>query len=407
MKQAARRSPRRAALVLIMLPLVACLGCAPAVNDWEQDAYVWSANHHPDAEIATLPLSRHRLLVLQWQVDHGAKPRHFDRRRWLHAFPAAPTVAVVRLDGYRIDQTPALVADTLADAISDWPTAPVAVEIDHDAATGRVGDYAAWLAEFEAHWRGRSPIWITALPDWQHSPDLRALLRSIDAVTLQVHAVDRPMSGLLDHDKAMAAIAAFERLADTPLFVALPTYQLRVGWDRDGAVRFVEGEQPIAASAAQERTLFVEPDTLATIARTLEQTRVASRRGIAWYRLPREGDRQSLSLATFSALVNGAPTAQALAVQARAAGDGATHDIVISNPGPLDGSLPPAIAWAAGCLPGDAAFGYRIANHRHRFERDAPGLVRAGESRTIGWIRCPRGQAPAPLIAKPPDRASA
>ncbi len=373
-------------------------GCMESTPSWEQDAYVWSGSHLPDEATATLPLSRHRLLVLQWQVDAGSVPRSFDRRAWLDAQPETPIVAVVRLDGYRIDRDPGMVADALAGEIADWPRPPIAVEIDHDAATARVAEYAAWLSDFREDWKDRSPIWITALPDWQHSPQLRTLLRSVDAVTLQVHAVDRPDNGLLDPERALTAVGAFEQLAATTLFVALPTYQLRVGWDADGSVRFVEGEQPVAGSAAREQTLFVEPEALAALARTLQSSRPPHRRGIAWYRLPRQGDRQSLSMATFGALVRGEPLAQHLIIEARPGAEGLAHDLVLHNPGPLDGSLPAAIAWADGCMPGDAAFGYRLGTNRASLERESPGLLRAGETRTIGWLHCPTGQRPVPAF---------
>jgi hypothetical protein len=387
----------RSTAPILLLALVLA-GCSPATDHWENDAYVWAGSHAPDPAIAALPLARHRLLLLQWQADGGSSPRRFDRRPWLTAFEHTPVVAVVRLDGYRIAAGPREVTEALKAEMADWPREPVAVEIDHDAATARIGDYARWLSDFKTLWENRSPIWITALPDWQHSPSFGALLRAVDAVTLQVHAVDRPDAGLLVPERALAVVRIFEQTAATPLFVALPTYQLRVGWNANGSVRFVEGEQPVAASATREQTLFVDPEGLAALARTLRETRTARRRGVAWYRLPREGDRQSLSMATFSALVSEAPTSQVVDIQAKPGSDGATHDLVLHNPGPLDGSLPAAISWAAGCAVGDAAFGYHTGRTRNELERDSPGLLRAGEQRTIGWIRCARDEQPTPVI---------
>jgi len=392
------------AIVLIsLLVLGACAKLSPA---WEQDAYVWAAGAEPDADTAALPVARHRLLVLQWRAADGEQPQRFDRRDWVEALPATAMVAVVRLDGSRISVNAASVAHALAATIGKWSRLPVAVEIDHDSATARVPEYTQWLRDFRREWAARTPVWITALPDWRNAPALGELLDSADTYTLQVHAVDRPEQGLLDAERAVAAITAFEAASDTPSFVALPTYQLRVGWDASGTVRFVEGEQAIAASSQHERTLFVDPLQLQSLARQLRDTRTQARRGLAWFRLPRILDRQTLSPVTFAALLRDQSLAQTVEITVRPTAGVGGYDLMVSNRGPFDRALPKRIAWGESCHAGDPAYGYAHAPDRKAYLLLGSGLLRTDEERVIGWIRCATGSAPVIVTPEFPEDPS-
>src|SRR5690606_12801600 len=293
------------------------------------------------------------------------------------------------------------VVRSLRQVLSDWHAGwtPQAIEIDHDSATARLGDYARWLGEFREAWGTQSPVWITALPDWRRSASLSELLDAVDAYTLQIHALDANSDELIEQERALAWIAQFEARSTTPYFVALPTYALRVGKGINGGVRFVESGTRVGAAAANEQTLFVDPTELASLAATLQTTRSSKRRGIAWFRLPVPDDRSTLSMQTFSALVAGGALERKVEAAFVPVHAGAmSFDVSLRNTGAHDTGLPRTIGLGDDCEAGDTSSGYRAAPDRRHLHRTSQGLLHSGQTRPLGWIRCTSSTPPAPTV---------
>ncbi len=389
-------------LLLALFPLAGCFaGCTQSPGSvWEQHAYLWSRT--APAMPAEVPedITALRVLVAQWRQGEDAP--------WLRAAELPETsqaalrrIVVVRLDGHAVEVAPHAVADALRARWPGWQAmhAIEAVEIDHDSATARLGDYARWLREFRRVWGGMSPVWITALPDWRRASALSQLLDAADAYTLQVHAIDADSPGLLEVDKALDWAVQFERRSRTPYFVSLPTYALRVGRDSRGGIRFIEAGNRVGAAAANERTLFADPLVLARLVARLRETASAKRRGIAWFRLPDAQQHNALSMATFEALVSGqVPERKVVAWAARVRPDGDTFDVMVRNEGQHDTGLPYSLVPDQGCEIGDAASGYRVAPERTALVRTDESRLASAQQRVLGWIRCPAQVNPALTI---------
>lgn len=363
-------------------------GCrTEGTSAWEQHAYIWS--RIDAAGLAPVPerIRALRVLVAQWSED-ADNPWLLDPGRKTGSHPV---VAVVRLDGTAVSVPPATVVHAVEQRLSGWGLAHGlhAIEIDHDSATARLADYAHWLGAFREAWGTRSPVWITALPDWRRSAVLADLLDGVDSYTLQIHALDANSDRLIDHGKALDWIEQFEARTTTPYFIALPTYVLRVGTGADSSTRFVESASRVGAAATHEKTLVVDPADLASLATILHDTRGAQRRGIAWFRLPTPGDRSTISSDTFGALVAGGRLERKVEAGLVPVKPGTmTFDLILRNVGRHDTGLPRAIALADGCETGDTSGGYATAPDRRHLERTSQGLLPRGQTRPVGWIRC-------------------
>lgn len=369
-------------------------------GDWEQHAYIWSRDESTDSVDVPKQIGALRILVAQWSSSGDAPWMLKPARPEAVSLPDS-AIAVVRLDGTAIAVSAPTVARSLKDSLfkrhAGWK--PQAIEIDHDSATARIGDYANWLREFRQEWGAQSPVWITALPDWRRSSSLSELLDAVDAYTLQIHALNANSGELIDQNQAMSWIARFEERSGTPYFVALPTYVLRVGKGHDGGVRFVESGVPIGATAADEQTLFADPTDLAALATRLRGGRSDQRRGIAWFRFPVAGDRSTISMQTFDALIAGQPLERKIEpVLVPVQVGGVTFDISLHNTGVHDTGLPRTVVLGSGCEIGDTASGFRAGQDHRQFDRASQGLLRVGEAQSLGWIRCASSTPQAPTV---------
>ena len=385
-------------ITALALYLCACKSTPRA--EWEQHAYIWSRSATPNQFSVPRDIRAVRVLVAQWSAM-GDEPWVLKSAESEALSMGMPVIAVVRLDGATINVSATTVARSLKQDLfyEGVGTPPKAIEIDHDSATARLGDYIRWLREFRREWGDQSPIWITALPDWRRSGSLPELLDVVDTYTLQVHALDADSNELVDLQHSQEWIVEFERLSDTPYFVALPTYVTRVGKDEDRGVRFVESGSRVGASAANEQTLFVDPTDLASLASTLQTSRSSKRRGIAWFRLPSPEDRSTLSMNTFRALIVGDQLERKVAIDLVSVQSGSnTFDLGLHNTGAHDTGLPRSVELGEGCEAGDTSNGYRVAQDRRELIRTSQGLLGSGQTRPLGWIRCASSTPQAPTV---------
>jgi hypothetical protein len=374
--------------LLLALALAACSEKPP--ERWEQHAYVWTRSSASSELTSPAAVGALRVLAAQWSIN-DSKPWMLKSALPTIADRPAPVVVVVRLDGSSLNVSAQTVAQTLRTNLQPWLAGQAleAVEIDHDSATSRLGEYAHWIGEFRSAWGDTSPVWITALPDWRHSDSLPELLNTVDTYTLQVHALDAKESGLMNASKALDWVSQFDSKSSTPYFIALPTYALRVGVGENDSIRFVESETPAGASAAIERTLFADPVDLATLVATLRATRSERRRGIAWFRLPDSLQRNAMSMETFNVLVaGGTPERVVSAVATSVKVGGTTFDVSLGNSGKHDTGLPSEIVLGDDCEAGDVTAGYRVDTQRGVLIRTEQARFASGQPRALGWIRC-------------------
>jgi len=380
--------------VIVSLMTLALLGgCeqqdAPPLD---QQLYVWQRQWTPAHEAALqdsrADFSTLRVLALQ----------AFPQARWSRARidPALlkrdgrSLIAVIRLDGQLQSLNQNEVTQQIQQLISDWQGQGLAlagVEIDHDAGNARLADYREFLVHLHSVLPPSMALSITALPAWLDSPELPALLSTVDSSVLQVHAVSDPRRGLFDPDRARQWAMAWSRITSKPFFLALPAYGVALLPSVDGAP-VVESEVTIESNG-QRQELLADPLQLSKLAALLRADPPAHLAGLIWFRLPLANDRRAWSLSTLRAVSRGEVLSSHLALNLTQ--HERLFDIAISNEGNLDSAWPERVTLAVeGCEGADALAGYTLQQDPNllTFTRLREGRIAAGGQRAIGWARC-------------------
>ena len=380
-------------LIILLTALVLLNGCeqqhAPPLD---QQLYVWQRQWTP-AHVAALRDSRVdfstlRVLALQAFPQAGWRRARIDSE--LLKRDGRPLIAVIRLDGQLKSLDQDEVTAQIQQVLSDWQAQGLTlsgVEIDHDAGNARLPSYRAFLA----HLRGVLPatlsLSITALPAWLDSPELPALLSTVDSSVLQVHAVSDPRRGLFDPDQARQWARNWSRLTTKPFYLALPAYGVALLPSASGAP-VVESEVPVGRGG-ERRELLADPRQLSSLAAELRADPPAHLAGLIWFRLPLAGDRRAWSLTTLGAVARGDTLDSRLSVKLSAQ-DG-LYDISLSNQGNLDTAWPERVTLTVqGCDGVDALAGYALQQSPDllTFTRLSDGRIAAGGQRAVGWARC-------------------
>lgn len=379
---------------------VAMLIAAPRAFAIEFDAYVWQRVWTDGVQSALAAsrddFARVRVLVAQAGRDGRWLETSADPRE-LAADPRA-RIAVIRYDGAGappgVDAFIAF-ATTLAARWHDAGAPLAGVEIDYDAGTSRLPDYANRLREIRARLPHELALSITALPAWLESPSLDAVLSAVDEPVLQVHSVHAPSRGLFDRALAERWARAFAPHASRGFLIALPAYESRLRFDANGGVVAVENEMPVDAARSRDgRDVRVAPADLVALLASLERDPPPRWRGIAWFRLPVAGDRRAWTLAAMRDVMSGRTPTSRMSVR-RVAREGGASDIVVANEGAAGGAAPSFVVEGQDCGAADGANGWRVerAADAWRFGADASGWLR-GETETVaGWARCGRVDA--------------
>jgi hypothetical protein len=377
--------------LLVMLALLS--GCerqdAPPLD---QQLYVWQRQWTPAHEAALkdsrADFSTLRVLALQAFPKAGWNRARIDPV--LLKRDGRPLIAVIRLDGQLKSLDQDEVAAQILQVLSDWQAQGLVlsgVEIDHDAGNARLPAYRKFLTDLRAVLPASKPLSITALPAWLDSPELPALLSTVDSSVLQVHAVSDPRMGLFDPDQARKWAGAWSRITSKPFYLALPAYGVALLPQVGGALD-VESEVPIER-VGERRELLADPQQLSTLATQLRDDPPAHLAGLIWFRLPLANDRRAWSLTTLRAVARGEALDSRLTLKLSAQ-DG-LYDVSISNQGNLDSAWPERLTLAArGCEGADALAGYALQQSPDllTFTRLRDGRIPAGGQRAIGWARC-------------------
>ncbi|MFP0197110.1 DUF3142 domain-containing protein [Pseudomonas sp. PHC1] len=377
------------ALVAVLL-LCACERQDAAPLD--QQLYVWqrqwTAAHEPALNDSRNDFSTLRVLALQVFPNAGWSRARVDSA--LLKRDARPLIAVIRLDGQLKALDPPAVTAQILQLLADWQGQGLTlagIEIDHDAGNARLPAYTEFLTHLRGVLPANLPLSITALPAWLDSPQLPALLATVDSSVLQVHAVSDPRRGLFDPEQARRWAKAWGRVTDKPFYLALPAYGVALLADVDGAP-VVESEVPLERGG-QRRELLADPQQLGRLAKALREDRPAHLAGLIWFRLPLAGDRRAWSLNTLRAVARGDALSSQLGVVFTE--QNGLQDIALRNVGNLDSAWPARITLKArGCEGADALAGYALQQTADllTFTRLRDGRLPAGGQRAIGWARC-------------------
>jgi hypothetical protein len=379
--------------MIVLMGLALLNGCerqdAPPLD---QQLYVWQ-RHWTTAHEAALRDSRAdfstlRVLALQAFPQAGWNRARIDAA--LLKRDGRPLIAVIRLDGQlkSLDQDD--VTTKIQQVIGDWQAQGLSlagVEIDHDAGNARLSTYREFLTHLRAVLPTSLPLSITALPAWLDSPELPALLSTVDSSVLQVHAVSDPRRGLFDPDQARQWVKAWSRICEKPFYLALPAYGVAL-LENDNSTPIVESEIRIERDG-KRRELLADPRQLSQLGTELRADPPAHLAGLIWFRLPLANDRRAWSLTTLRAVVRGDVLRSNLTLKLSA--QQGLYDIGILNEGNLDNAWPERLTLVAqGCEGADALAGYALQQSPDllTFTRLHEGRIGAGGQRAIGWARC-------------------
>jgi hypothetical protein len=377
----------------VLLVAVLLNGCeqqdAPPLD---QQLYVWQRQWTPAHDAALrdsrADFSTLRVLALQAFPQAGWRRARIDPA--LLKRDGRPLIAVIRLDGQLQSLDQDEITAQIQQLLSDWQAQGLTlsgVEIDHDAGNARLPAYRDFLMHLRAVLPPTLPLSITALPAWLDSPELPALLSTVDSSVLQVHAVSDPRRGLFDPDQARKWAKGWGRVTTKPFYLALPAYGVALLPGTTGAP-VVESEVPVARGG-KRRELLADPLQLRTLAMDLRADPPAHLAGLIWFRLPLAGDRRAWSLTTLGAVARADTLDSRLSVKLSAQ-DG-LYDISVSNQGNLDSPWPKRVTLAVqGCDGADALAGYALQQSPDllTFTRLNDGRIAAGGQRAIGWARC-------------------
>lgn len=380
-------------LSALLMALALLGGCerkdAPPLD---QQLYVWqrqwTANHEAALSESRADFSTLRVLALQAFPKAGWTRARIDPA--LLKQDGRPLIAVIRLDG----QLPTLdqqdITTPILQLINDWQGQGLnlaGVEIDHDAGSARLPAYREFLTHLRAALPTSMPLSITALPAWLDSPELPAVLSTVDSSVLQVHAVTDPRRGLFDPDQARRWAKAWSRITVKPFYLALPAYGVALLPSVIGAP-VVESEVSLEIDG-KRRELMADPQQLSELASALRTDPPSHLGGLIWFRLPLANDRRAWSLTTLRAVARGDALQSQLKVNLSS--QQGLYDIGLRNEGNMDNAWPARLTLKArDCEGADALAGYTLQQDADllTFTRQREGRIAAGGQRAIGWARC-------------------
>ncbi len=382
-----------ARLTVLLTALVLLNGCERQDSaPLDQQVYVWQRQWTPSHEAALddsrADFSTLRILALQAFPRAGWSRARIDAA--LLKRDGRPLIAVVRLDDQLASLDQKEITARIQQMLSDWQGQGLVlagVEIDHDAGIARLAAYRKFLTDLRASLPISLKLSITALPAWLDSPELPALLSTVDSSVLQVHAVSDPRRGLFDPGQAQKWAKAWSRITPRDFYLALPAYGVAL-LPGVSSAPVVESEVPVESSG-ERRELLADPQQLRTLALKLRNDPPAHLAGLIWFRLPLASDRRAWSLATLGAVARGDPLDSR--VMLKLANQDGLYDVSVSNEGNLDSAWPERLTLAVqGCEAADALAGYALQQTPDvlTFTRLRDGRLPAGGQRAIGWARC-------------------
>lgn len=354
------------------------------------DAYVWQRAWRDPVRQALLEsaASIGAWHVLAGEIDVHGRMQEVQVDFAALAASGRPAIPVIRIASAAL---PTQEVAPIAALLGRWQAArPVSgIEIDHDSAARRLGDYARFLERLRAAIASPIRLSVTLLPDWLDSPDIRPLLEVADELVLQLHGLPKTGNHLFEPLQARQWVRRMAK-SGKPFRIALPNYGSRLARDENGRILGVESEAPVALPAGEARELFVSPARVAAFLRTLEQAPPPRLLGVVWFRLPVAGDVRVWSRATWHAVMRQqALRPQLLAEWRPAAGQKGRGDVWLTNTGEHDGEWPAQLHADQPCR-SRASYPYthEVDASGSVLVRSGQGLLRAGEQLRLASLEC-------------------
>lgn len=377
----------------LLFPLLMLAGCGqPEAPALDQQLYIWQRQWLPAHQHALrdsrADFSTLRVLALQSFPQAGWSRAQVDAH--LLRQDGRPLIAVIRLDGQLKSLDSHEVIAQVQHLITDWQGQGLTlagVEIDHDAGVARLPAYRNLLSELRQALPASMALSITALPAWLNSPELPALLSSVDSSVLQVHAVSDPRTGLFHVEQTKKWTAAWSRKTSKPFYLALPAYGVALLPASSGGP-IVESEVPLERDGDRQE-LMADPQQLRKLGLELRDNPPEHLAGLIWFRLPLANDRRAWSLTMLRAVARGEALRSQVTLQLSE--HQGLFEISIINSGNLDSPWPERVTLAASACEGaDALAGYSMqqTSNSLTFSRLREGRVAAQGQRAIGWARC-------------------
>lgn len=382
---------RRAVCALPAVLLLAHCQTAPTLK-LKHDAYIWQRVWNAQLRQAIqqqAPLfSELRCLAAQ-RSSSGA---------WIHAaidnklaksLSSTRWIYVIRIEGSQPKLSLQELQREIANLRSQFgPDATF--ELDFDCASAQLSRYTALLKALK---QAGESIRITALPSWQSSADLPALLELCDHVTLQVHSVEKPKMtekfALFNPERALLWLRAFDALSYCDLSVALPTYGAQIYTDAKGQTVFrheSEFTQRSGSEIASGAQVLPDAPQLQRFLSALAARDWRKLKRVAWFRLTLASDRLALAPASLAALVQSVPLKSDIKSFKRANSVGG-FDLFLRNHGNCAGVMPNFIATVDACAgAGLAGYDFQLGE-KAGFARIKSMELKPGRVMGIGWVR--------------------
>ncbi len=391
----------------------------PSKTPLSHEAYVWQRTHTPEVRSAVESHGgQFRQLTflaaeVRWPSRDKVAPPETVRVK-LDLPPASDCPALglaLRIHAYRgsfearspaMRHIVALALEVIKRAESDGHRVSE-LQLDFDAAESQLDSYALCLAELR-HAVAPVPVAFTALPAWLDRPAAFARLAGTTGrFILQVHSLELPASPatiapLCDPGEALRAIRR-AACAGVPFRVALPTYGYEAGFDARG--RFIgiaaDGSARSWPAGSTVRTVRADTAAMAGLVSILQRQHPAALTGLAWYRLPVQGERLNWPWPALASVMQGkVPAARVNLETVPSPGDPALLHLTVRNTGDDDAFSAPVISlnWAGTRrVAADALSGFS-------FMTDSPNAVKLAApagfrlpprtSQPIAWLRFER-----------------
>ncbi len=343
----------------------------PLVNS----VYIWQRDWRPAVITATGEHGRHfhEIVILGAEIEWPQTVSIHPNWAVLKATgrPIVLGVRVGQREGISADSAPyGQIARTCLALLQRATQAGVKIhglQIDFDAASRQLPDYARWLARLRTDLP--VPVSFTALPTWLDAPGFKQLAASAERYVLQVHWLQG--GRICDPYLARTAVKKAGRFG-RPFQVALPTYGHRL--KSGGAIR-------------------TPPAEMAGLVRGWTRHRPGSMTGIIWYRLPVGEEQLNWSWPTLAAVIRGEIPRPKLVISSRR--EGALHTLVARNTGNAAAALPKISVRCPAIVSGDGQGGYdfRRGATGALFSPDSSArwkVLSPGAEHTLGWLRLER-----------------
>lgn len=288
----------------------------------------------------------------------------------------------------------ALAQTLLATAASNGLTI-AELQLDFDCAESKLAGYQVWVETIRRR-IAPTPLIITALPSWLRQPAFARLARACDGFVLQVHSLERPQSfhapfTLCDPVAAVRAVELAGKVGQ-PFRVALPTYGYFVAFDAQDKFVGLAADGPSIKWPAGTRIREVRSDPVALAKLVMEWStnHPAALQGFIWYRLPIENENLNWRFSTLGVVMSRQVPQADLKVESRSP-EPELVEVYLRNEGSADfqNDIAIRVRAFARVVASDAVGGFDLEKLAGDFSRlhASQFLLRAGETRQIGWLR--------------------